>query len=151
MANQYPKISQQNRTEAKKRGDKTYQSGTPCKKCGTYDKYVSTYGCVKCVRETGIKRLNDPELMAPYRTKEKQNNKMNRYRASKHSQTPVLTKEENECILTLYRECAKLTETTGVLHHVDHIYPISKGGLHHPDNLQILTARENIRKRDKTE
>ena len=151
MANQYPKISQQNRAEAKKRGDKTYQSGTPCKKCGTYDKYVSTYGCAKCVREEGLKKLNDPELMAPYRTKEKVSNKTYRYRAAKFSQTPVLTKEENERILTLYRECAMLTETTGVLHHVDHIHPISKGGLHHPDNLQILTAMENISKGNKTE
>ncbi len=82
MANQYPKISQQNRAEAKKSGYKTYQSGTPCKKCGTYDKYVSTYGCVKCVKEEGLKRLNDPELMAPYKTKEKINNKTYRYRAA---------------------------------------------------------------------
>lgn len=150
MANQYPKISHQNRKEAKERGDKTYQSGTPCKKCGTYDKYVSTYGCVKCAREAGLKKLNDPELMAPYRTKEKVNNKTYRYRASKFSQTPVLTKEENERILSIYKECARLTETTGVPHHVDHIHPISKGGLHHPDNLQILTATENMSKGAKT-
>ena len=103
------------------------------------------------MREEGLKKLADKELMAPYRTKEKANNKTYRYRASKFSQTPVLTKEENERILTIYRECAMLTETTGVPHHVDHIHPISKGGLHHPDNLQILTAMENISKGNKTE
>ena len=150
MANQYPKISQENRAKAKAAGEKIYQSGTPCKKCGTYDKYVSTYGCVRCVREEGLKKLADKELMAPYRTKEKANNKTYRYRASKFSQTPVLTKEENERILSIYQECAKLTEITGVPHHVDHIHPISKGGLHHPDNLQILTAKENISKGNKT-
>jgi len=31
-------------------------------------------------------------------------------------------------------------------HHVDHIHPLSKGGLHHQDNLQYLTAEENLRK-----
>jgi 5-methylcytosine-specific restriction endonuclease McrA len=29
---------------------------------------------------------------------------------------------------------------------VDHIQPIAKGGLHHPDNLQILTMEENRKK-----
>lgn len=151
MANQFPKISAENRAKAKAAGEKTYESGTPCKKCGTHEKYVSTYGCVKCVREEGLKKLNNKELMAPYRTKEKVNNKTYRYRASKHSQTPTLTKEENERILSIYRECDRLSKTTGVPHHVDHIYPISKGGLHHPDNLQILTAYENQSKGAKLE
>ena len=33
--------------------------------------------------------------------------------------------------------------------HVDHIIPLAKGGLHHPRNLRIITAKENIEKRDK--
>ena len=149
MANQYPKVSQQNRTKAKEMGEKIYLSGTPCKKCGTYEKYVSTYGCVKCVREEGIKKLNNEELMKPYRTKEKQNNKTYRYRTKKFGEIPVLTPEEHQRILAIYKECARITEETGILHHVDHIHPISKGGKHHPDNLQILTATENIRKGNK--
>lgn len=149
MPNQYPKISQQNRTLAKQNGEKVYLSGTPCKKCGTYEKYVSTYGCVKCVREEGIKKLNNEELMKPYRTKEKQNNKTYRYRSKKFGEIPILTCEEQERILLIYKECARITEETGVPHHVDHIHPISKGGKHHPDNLQILTAIENIRKGNK--
>jgi RNA polymerase sigma factor (sigma-70 family) len=36
-----------------------------------------------------------------------------------------------------------------VEHHVDHIFPISKGGLHTPDNLRVITAKENMMKRDK--
>lgn len=149
MPNQYPKISQQNRELAKQNGEKIYLSGTPCKKCGTYEKYVSTYGCVKCVREEGIKKLNNKELMSPYRTKEKSNNKTYRYRSKKFGDALVLTQEEHQRILSIYKECAKITEETGVPHHVDHIIPISKGGPHHPDNLQILTATENIRKGNK--
>jgi 5-methylcytosine-specific restriction endonuclease McrA len=34
-------------------------------------------------------------------------------------------------------------------YHVDHIIPLSKGGLHHPDNLQYLTAEENLKKGSK--
>jgi hypothetical protein len=80
MPNQYPAISQQNRKNAKANGDKTYTSGTPCKKCGTYEKYVSTYGCVKCVREEGIKKLNNKQLMDPYRTKEKTKKRLGTWR-----------------------------------------------------------------------
>ena len=132
-------------------GNKTYMGKKPCSRCGSYEKYVSSYNCAPCAIKTGLEKLNDPELIAPYRTKEKTSNKTYRYRAAKFSQTLVLTKEENERILTLYKECAILTEATGVLHHVDHIHPISKGGIHHPDNLQILTAMENISKGNKTE
>ena len=34
-------------------------------------------------------------------------------------------------------------------YEVDHIIPLSKGGLHHQDNLQYLTADENRRKGNK--
>lgn len=34
-------------------------------------------------------------------------------------------------------------------HHVDHIVPLSKGGTHTLDNLQYLTAYENLSKGDK--
>lgn len=43
----------------------------------------------------------------------------------------------------------KITEETGIEHHVDHIIPISKGGLHHPNNLRVITATENMKKGDK--
>ena len=34
-------------------------------------------------------------------------------------------------------------------YEVDHIKPISKGGLHHQDNLQYLTIKENRKKSNK--
>jgi len=42
-----------------------------------------------------------------------------------------------------------LTEETGIPHEVYHIIPISKGGKHHENNLQILTATENRKKYNK--
>lgn len=41
---------------------------------------------------------------------------------------------------------AKIQEYCPKGYHVDHIIPISKGGLEHQDNLQYLPASENIRK-----
>ena len=36
-----------------------------------------------------------------------------------------------------------LNKLTGIKHEVDHIIPLSRGGLHHQDNLQILTKSQN--------
>jgi len=137
------------REEAIKNGEKTYIGSTACKHCGSYEKYVSNWACAPCTIKRGLEKLNNEELMKPYRTKEKQNNKTYRYRTKKFGEALDLTSEEHERILLIYKECARITEETGVLHHVDHIHPISKGGKHHPDNLQILTAIENIRKGNK--
>jgi 5-methylcytosine-specific restriction endonuclease McrA len=52
-------------------------------------------------------------------------------------------------IKRLYKEASRLTIETGIKHEVDHIIPVSKGGLHHQDNLQILVWLENRRKGNK--
>ena len=67
-------------------------------------------------------------------------------RATLRNQTPDLNQDEVNKILTIYEECSKISCETGIPHEVDHIIPICKGGLHHPDNLQILTMEENRKK-----
>ena len=62
-------------------------------------------------------------------------------------QTPRLTKAEQERIQRLYEERDRLNEASGCIeYHVDHIIPLAKGGMHHPGNLQLITAAENMRK-----
>ncbi len=49
-------------------------------------------------------------------------------------------------IQEFYFQAKKLTIETGIKHEVDHIIPISKGGLHHHNNLQVLPWLENRKK-----
>ena len=68
---------------------------------------------------------------------------------AKHQTLKGINKEE---IKAIYREARRLTQETGIVHHVDHIVPL-KGknvmGLHVPWNMQILTAKENCKKSNK--
>ena len=77
-----------------------------------------------------------------------------RSRRRKHrNATPKwLTKEDKLVIRKLYLEAMKLTKLTGVRYVVDHKYPLISDevcGLHVPNNLQIMTQDENLRKSNK--
>jgi len=48
--------------------------------------------------------------------------------------------------LAIYAEARTLTELTGVPYHVDHIFPISKGGVHAPWNLRVMLGTDNLKK-----
>ena len=171
MANQYPKTSTQNRQQAILEGKKTYH-GVACKKCGSTEKHVSSYSCVSCNVSRNLSKLFDKELMAKYRTKEKvaeywsknrgKRNEINsRYASTENGKVVNANKSAKrrsrvknqlpndadfDIIKGIYEECRRLSLETGVPHEVDHIIPISKGGLHHQDNLQILTMTENRKK-----
>ena len=79
--------------------------------------------------------------------RDKQNVRLARYRFLKQNGTYHGLFDDE--IKEIYIEARRLTEETGIPHHVDHIVPISHPkvcGLHVPWNLQILTKEENLRK-----
>jgi 5-methylcytosine-specific restriction endonuclease McrA len=58
---------------------------------------------------------------------------------------------EREAIAALYVECDRISLDTGTPHHVDHIVPIKQElvcGLNCLANLQILTAVQNLKKKN---
>lgn len=119
-----------------------YQKGCKCDRCRQYK------------RDNKRKQRNDPSMKdrerkldrERYRKDTKLILKNSLYRAHKKGYLEVLSPDEKQKIRELYEEARRLTEQTGIPHHVDHIMPLSKGGPHHPSNLQILTATENLKK-----
>ena len=55
----------------------------------------------------------------------------------------------NSSMALIYKYSKMKTKTTGILHEVDHIIPIAKGGKHHENNLQVLIHTKNNIKSDK--
>ena len=82
--------------------------------------------------------------------REKNPSKTNAYAAkrwaAKRNQTPELSDEEKKAIEDMYWHCRDLEVISGQKYHVDHIKPISKGGLHCLSNLQVLPADLNMSK-----
>ncbi len=56
---------------------------------------------------------------------------------------------EKNRITQIYKLRNLMTEITGIEHHVDHMWPLSKGGPHWSGNLQVIPASENLSKSDK--
>jgi 5-methylcytosine-specific restriction endonuclease McrA len=62
-------------------------------------------------------------------------------------QTPALTELEQQQIRQIYKERDRLNQAAGfICYHVDHIAPLARGGQHHPSNLQVINASDNVRK-----
>lgn len=81
-------------------------------------------------------------------------NANNKFRACRKLQAtpPWLTAAQLKQIEAYYCEAKRLEQADGIKRHVDHIYPLQGKtvcGLHVPWNLQILLAKENLKKHNK--
>ncbi|WP_404514589.1 hypothetical protein [Bradyrhizobium ottawaense] len=75
---------------------------------------------------------------------------MRRY-ARKRCATPAWADQRK--IETIYAIADYLTLTTRIEHQVDHFYPVmgaTSCGLHVPENMRVITAKENQRKGNRT-
>ena len=61
---------------------------------------------------------------------------------------------DRDAVYQICLEAVLLEWLTGIKYHVDHIIPLAAGviagGVHHQDNLQVITARDNQKKSTKT-
>ena len=109
-----------------------------CKGCDTIVKGASVYCTTECYDFDRRKYKTKEELAEATRKKVREVSA--NYRASVRNQTPP--DADRKAIREFYDNCPKG-------HEVDHIIPISKGGLHTLSNLQYLTITENRRKSNK--
>lgn len=79
-------------------------------------------------------------------------NALKRSRAKRQRIPKWLTEDHWEQIRAFYLEAQRLTVETGIVHHVDHIYPLrgkTCSGLHVPWNMQVTPWIDNLRKANK--
>ena len=121
--------SNSNKTSPKKQSTKVEKSCACCGEITTSPKYCS----LECSAIGS--RIRTPDDIRIRRNEISAN-----YRAKLRNQTPPNT--DRIAIREFYKNCPKGYE-------VDHIIPISKGGLHTLTNLQYLTASDNRKKSNK--
>lgn len=89
-------------------------------------------------------RAYDKERARLPHRKAMKNESTRRRRATLKGATPE--DYDKEGVMAMYLLAQKFTMLTGVEMHVDHILPLSKGGKHDVDNLQLLAGVLNVRK-----
>lgn len=131
-----------------------YFTGRPCCRGHVAPRSTASGACLECQRE--YDRLRYSKNPEPFREAARAHKKRNaayysalaskRKAARKRSQ-PAWA--DDGAILSAYREADQLTQLLGIPHHVDHIIPLHAddvSGLHVENNLQVITAVQNMRK-----
>lgn len=154
------------RQEAIFLGNKYYFTGKPCIRGHIAKRFVITKKCTICnLILANEYRAKNPESIKIISRKssikwQKQhpaaaNARTARRRSSKLQRTPKwLTAEQHQQIKDIYKMAKELETVFLWKQHIDHIIPLqgkSVSGFHHPDNLQILSAKINAEKHNSYE
>ena len=108
-----------------------------CQICGTLTNHNNKYCSKKCFGIANTKYTPEESIQVR-RSRTRESSAA--YRAKLRNQTPIDV--DRKAISEFYSNCPEGYE-------VDHIIPISKGGLHELSNLQYLTITENRKKGNK--
>jgi len=95
------------------------------------------------------KEANKEHLRAYNQERQKDpHHRANKAKSQRLRKARIRSGSDTRCpkIAELYEEAMRLQHLTGIAMHVDHIVPLCLGGPHTIENLQILTAQENLAK-----
>ena len=155
------------RKEAMLKGEKHYFTGKPCKH-GHIEKRLTVNGaCVECDRIKNHRRYDYykdwvsnnkhkvKKIAADYQknNKDKVNSRTAIRRGVRLKATPTwLSPEHKKQMEVEYALAQWCSEVMNEVYHVDHIIPLNNPtvcGLHVPWNLQVIPAKDNIKKSNK--
>ena len=146
-------------------GNLSMRYDSKCKECNRIaiaERRKSPERAIKDAENCKIWREKNKDIVSKYskeyRSSEK--GKLNRSasQASRYARLKQVSDDEtdNIKIIEIYKEARNITDKLSncvssddpleIIMHVDHIVPLSKGGLHHSSNLRIISARENLTK-----
>ena len=138
--------------EAKKAYNKAYKEANKEKLKAYYEankEKVKVYN--KAYYEANKEKVKAHRVAYCQANKEMFAAKTAKRRALKIKQIPTQVRDcpmEKKRLYQAYKLRSLFTKITGVQHHVDHMWPLSDGGPHWSGNLQIITATENLSKRN---
>ena len=72
------------------------------------------------------------------------------YKSKKRAEYNNLSETDKSIVTLIYEAKQRVSKCLGINFHVDHIIPLSKGGEHAPHNLQIVPAKWNISKHNRS-
>lgn len=146
--------------------DKWYFTGKPCKHGHIAPRLKKNRTCKECLytkraeyehseKYTQWKKENKAQVASAWQKRNKASvNAVTRKRqAAQLQRTPAwLTKHDYKVMESKYAIAAWLSDVVGQKYHVDHVIPLqgkNVSGLHVPDNLSIIPAKDNMVKNNK--
>ena len=161
--------------QAKEQGLSRFYTGQPCSRGHLAERLVSTGCCVECTKIHRMRwrkdnaekikkqcfeyyRNNTSKIREYTRKWKKENpdkknaNEAKRYTVKKLRLPCWITKESLFFIEEAYNLAQLRSNMTGLTWNVDHIVPLqgkTVSGLHCPENLQVITAKDNLEKSNK--